>query len=371
MSEALRKNLGQAVLTMMDPRQPNNEVVQAITSVYTLMEAMTDLSGMEGSLPRAKELDAGMALSPIKAAECILDFNRTRMLLVGLCHAIADKRKELGRAVKVLEIGSGPFAPILACAATLFKPEDFQFVVNDIFPENMDLAVDLMTDLGLQDYLIGTMPGDALKTDFTGFQPDIIFCEIMHRALLHEPQAAISMEMGRQFGSRVLFLPERTEVTAATFDAATKRGRQELGRMVTLDATSRELARRMGPEQMQEATFVSKRFRGPANDVDQVVALETAVQVYRGFHISPNTSVITDTIAGERAVPPRGFGPEGLPRGYQIDLQMGGNRARCSVESGLPFDIASIMQTGDGKDPIYLDGAEIAEKVRRRQGLNR
>ena len=364
MPESLREQLDESVLTSIDPKATNQEIIRSLVNAYILMETITDLDDAVGSYSCGpKKLDSGVAIDPQMAAHCMLDFNRTRAFTLGLCKAVIDLRQQLGRTVRVLDIGSGPFAAIPTMLATLLGPEVFRFLATDVNPGAMEILKCLLKDLGLESHLIDAKTCNALHTDFIGFAPDIIICEVMHQALLHEPQALMTAVMGSQFGSSVLFLPERVEVTAATFDAATKKKRRELGRMITLDSLYRERARGKSFRRLQEELFVQRCFETHPMQEPSIVALETEVQVYERFGIPKDTSIITDTItnAGKKGV----LHPRPFNATIQIDLPPGHNSARCAYAGQFPFTIDEVMQRADGKDPIYIAGAEMVAKARK------
>lgn len=167
------------------------------------------------------ELSEGVAISPIQAAMCAGDFQRTAVFLRGLHAAIEEAvERRSSVPVRILYAGSGPYAMLAVPLMTVFPPEAVRFTLLDMHPVSIESAKSVVHRLGLdgsvEAYVLAdaceyTIPSDSL--------PDIIVSETMSTALEKEPQVAIMRHLLGQAPDAVI-VPESVRVDAFLVDTS-------------------------------------------------------------------------------------------------------------------------------------------------------
>ncbi len=163
----------------------------------------------------------GLAISPMQAALCAGEEQRTAIFLRGLHDAIAEAIEAKSvEPVRVLYAGSGPYAALAAPLMAVFPPDNVQFTILDIHPASIESAKSVIHRLGLdlsvEEYVIAdachyTIPDDTI--------PDIILSETMSTALEKEPQVAIMRHLLGQAPDAVI-VPESVRVDAFLVDTS-------------------------------------------------------------------------------------------------------------------------------------------------------
>jgi hypothetical protein len=163
----------------------------------------------------------GLALSPAMAAQCAADSTRTVVFIRGLYAAIQQARKSMpGRPIRVLYVGSGPYALLATPQMTMFSPEEVQFIVNDIHEPSIISAKSVVGRLGLDQSVTDFSILDALDYRIAPeHRPDVIVMEIMTAALESEPQVAITRHLIVQ-APKAILVPEVITVDAYWINVA-------------------------------------------------------------------------------------------------------------------------------------------------------
>ncbi len=163
----------------------------------------------------------GLAISPLQAAMCAGEEQRTALFLRGVHDAIAEA-VELNstRPVRVLYAGSGPYATLAVPIMTLFPTEKVRFTLLDIHPVSIASAKSVVRRLGLDGSVKEFVTADAcdysIPHDAT---PDIILSETMSTALEQEPQVGIMRHLLGQAPDAVI-IPESVQVDAYLVDTS-------------------------------------------------------------------------------------------------------------------------------------------------------
>ena len=155
-------------------------------------------------------LPEGTAINPLAAAGCVKDGPRTLAFMRGFDQAVTTLRQLLGRRVKTLYLGSGPFATAALAAMRHHSPRILELDFLDIHPQSTDNLELLLPRLKFQKFIGQIITANALEYDFPDAPYDLIMGETMHHAMLYEPQIAV-MEAAKQalHPDHGLMLPER------------------------------------------------------------------------------------------------------------------------------------------------------------------
>ncbi len=250
---------------------------------------------LSGASPRAVKGTGrigshGVAISPSQAAECLLDARRTTVFLKALNAACKTELKEKEGRIHLLEAGSGPTPLSVLYAAT--NPDRFTVTAVDLSSASLDYAQRLATAIGVK---LNAVYANLTEDFECHDQPDVILAEVMDRALLSEPQGAVTVALARKFGDRPIFLPESVTVEALLNKSFVGSNLHSLGPIVKVDRGFREEARR-STRPIRDHMGVRREFTVPKGWEHGSLVLRTTVQVYGDqgeYRIDPNTSIIT------------------------------------------------------------------------------
>jgi len=164
--------------------------------------------------------DKGKAISPVKAAHCLLEVMRTSKFLRGINTALQRLiKKNPGKRILILYAGCGPYATLITPLTTIFSPAEIGICLLDINETSLAAVQQLYNALKLNDYVTEYIHADATlyKTETA---PDMIISETMLNALAKEPQVAIMMNLVPQLSEKGVFIPESITVTASLLSPA-------------------------------------------------------------------------------------------------------------------------------------------------------
>ncbi|MBN9296623.1 MAG: hypothetical protein J0I41_06400 [Filimonas sp.] len=161
-------------------------------------------------------LPSGKAVSPIRAAHCLLEHQRTRTFIRGIYKAILQLKKDFpGEQLHILYAGCGPYATLLTSFTRLFSSNEIRFHLLDVNAVSLTAVEQMYTALGLSDYVAEYICTDAttyqLPTDHT---THLIISETMLNALRKEPQVDIMLNLVPQLEEKALFVPEDITISA-------------------------------------------------------------------------------------------------------------------------------------------------------------
>jgi SAM-dependent methyltransferase len=167
-------------------------------------------------------LGDGKAISPLGAARCVREYRRTAVFLQAMDAALREAFERFpGETIHVLEAGCGPLAPLALPFALRFPEERVVFTLLDLHPVAIEGARRVVKTLGLQKSIRNYLVADAITLRFADAdRPHVIACEVLLRALVREPQVAVTLNLAPQLRPGGIFLPQRIDVDAALFDAS-------------------------------------------------------------------------------------------------------------------------------------------------------
>jgi predicted RNA methylase len=224
-------------------------------------------------------LPSGKAISPIKAAFCLLEFQRTAVFIRSINKAISKLQSLFpGERIHILYAGCGPYATLLTPFTTRFTANEIAFHLLDINEVSLEAAKKLYKGLGIEDYVAEWICADAttykLPEDKT---IHLVISETMLNALRKEPQVDIMLNLIPQMHEKALFIPENITVTAQLLD-----NRKEIDRNIEPHLT---------PERINLGTLYSigrEEYEPP-----QQVVIEIPQQIQNFKHLNLLTDIIT------------------------------------------------------------------------------
>ncbi len=201
-----------------------------------------DLAGIDGSdktqrrhLPTA----GGQAIGTFLAAACVKEVRRTQRFCRALFKAVsAAVASRPGRPVHVVYAGVGPFAALALPTMRQFPPEEVQFTLLEVNPKSLEMLRHVIHALELEPSVRRAELCDATTWRVPDEAVDIVISETMNQALQREPQAGIMLNLRRQLGDSVVFIPEAVEVRLA-WQRRPGSPTEDLGELLNFDREER------------------------------------------------------------------------------------------------------------------------------------
>lgn len=178
------------------------------------------LSGLfEGGLGHSPLGENGL-LNSTSALSCVFrEPLRTQLYQGAVLDAVRTclERKDVCR---VLYIGTGPAASLLLHTMSQVNPEEVSVTFLEGHKNSFRLLNYLIYAGGFHDFVDETFLVDARNsgiTDRIGSNFDVVVTETMAQALLYEPQAAITLNLGEEVLSEGgVWLPQRVRISLET-----------------------------------------------------------------------------------------------------------------------------------------------------------
>ena len=239
---------------------------EAAIGLHALCAAATGIGGDadDGNVDAGTMLPSGVALDPASAGLCTIQYPRTAAFLRGVLRAVKEAQARFpGRRIEVLYAGCGPFAPLAIPLMTRFSADEVRFTLLDIHQESLDAARLLVERYGFSAHVREYVKADAAVYRHPAEEPlHIVVTETMQRALMREPQVAVTLNLAPQLCAGGILLPERITVDACLYCPATEfsfaggesseptpkgeRVRVPLGKLIELDMASVPLLKNSG-----------------------------------------------------------------------------------------------------------------------------
>lgn len=222
----------------------NSGPLQLRDATLALMAELAEASGLSDESNAAADnqetmLPSGKAISPVSAASCVRDYPRTCAFLRGVDAAVRTAQTRFEGRIHLLYAGCGPYATLALPLARRFTPSELGVTLVDIHPRSLESARACFAAMGCSDYLMDTHCGDAASYQHLGAPFHLVVTETMQRALVKEPQLAISANLAPQLPPGGLLVPELIKISLVGLDPRTEFG---------LDAAAQRIRFPLHPE---------------------------------------------------------------------------------------------------------------------------
>ncbi len=259
-----RARLSQIAHALLADDAGPGEARQAAQALFELCAALGGLDvGPAAAAGDEARLPGGVAIAPLSAARCILDFARTRCFLRAVAAAIGLAQARFGLPVEVLYAGSGPFAPLLFPLTTLLPAGCARFTLLDAHAEAVACVGRLARAFEAERWLASVGVADACVWRAPR-APHVIVAEVMQAGLEREPQVALTQALGAQLAPGGLFVPEQVTLTLCLADLSREFGLAATPARAPLGELLRLRADETWPTPEPSARFVAPDFDGPA-----------------------------------------------------------------------------------------------------------
>lgn len=274
----------------------------AYTPLHELLSALCELTDFDLHPDIFLDTDAtytanGKAVSPIVAARCAEDIERSRVFMRGVFRAIADRVAE-GKKVELLYAGTGPFGLLILPALAHFSSAQLQVTLLDIHRRSLDCLQKVISCFDASSLI------SAIEcTDATTWIPpselrfDIVLSETMKHLLQQEPQVKVFSHLQQFLAPDGILIPEEISLKAWLTDrppslacvSQTRTSKQlYLGEFFKLN---RDTAKRL---RNGENALLSARFQVPQEAYSfPHLKLTTDIRVYGEHMLVENQSQLT------------------------------------------------------------------------------
>lgn len=201
---------------LLDDNQSDDELEIAIKNLATLFEGYSIINKeQDESFFIESTLPNGLALSPEKAAKCILEPLRVAYFLRGIYKAIKDTLKSFSKPIHILYAGSGPYATLIVPLLPFFSSKEIQVSILDYHQLSLDSVKSIVESFGFNDYIKGYIQADAAIYKHPKDSPiHIVVSETMTASLQQEMQVPITLNLAPQLIEGGIFVPENISVKA-------------------------------------------------------------------------------------------------------------------------------------------------------------
>ncbi|MBD3156520.1 hypothetical protein GF369_01700 [Candidatus Peregrinibacteria bacterium] len=285
MKEYLTEQLEETAQHIIEPPSSKKTRVSIIKLFHELEDAIEqDLWEHQEHITTPK----GSCIAPVEAAHCMLDTERTTIFIQGIYAAIKTlQEKHPYKTLSIAYMGCGPFATLALPLTHHFSSQEIQFTLVDIQEGALQCVQKLIEQLDLTEYFPTIVHHDA-ATYTPSSTPDLVISEAMGRALLYEPQLAIS-ENAKQFASdSTIIIPQ--EISLSVLLHKTKNDHRRPVDLGTFFTVSKDTPT-TDPDHIIEGDVTLKD--NLHSDLPYHVCIATRVRVFQSHVLHPDDSLIT------------------------------------------------------------------------------
>jgi hypothetical protein len=129
------------------------DIYDAVHQLHNLFAPITHISA--GSVEDQDIYQpSGKAISPTKAAHCLLEFQRTTKFIRGIYKAILQLQADYpDTIINILYAGTGPYATLVTPLTAVFSVQQVAFYFLDINEISLNAVKNLYNELGLSAYV--------------------------------------------------------------------------------------------------------------------------------------------------------------------------------------------------------------------------
>ncbi|MBC8424809.1 hypothetical protein H8E07_11860 [bacterium] len=213
----LGARLRAAADTLLSPDCYPGELLDAAHALHEILADLAEWDDQSDEAAQQIELDAGVAIAPVDAARCILDFRRTAAYLRGTLAAITAAGADTDGPVEVLYAGCGPLAPL--AVALCHRAPRARFWPVDIHRNATESVHRLVSRAGYEEQFGDIVRADAARHRWPA-AGHVAIAEVMQKALEKEPQIAVAANLATQLRPGGVLVPERISLDVQLLDPA-------------------------------------------------------------------------------------------------------------------------------------------------------
>ncbi len=219
-TEENKKILFEITKDLIAEKKDYPKLKYAIEKLKQLVERISGLKKDALSNSENIALPSGQAIGPKWAGMCLEDLMRTYAFINGIHKAIKKvKGKNSKKPVTVLYAGTGPYATLILPLLSHYKPSELQLVLIEVNPISIESLKQVFKGLDANCYIKAIYQCDASNFRIPSeIDADILIIECMQRALLKEPQVAITYNLLSQMKKETILIPENISLHLSLID---------------------------------------------------------------------------------------------------------------------------------------------------------
>lgn len=169
-------------------------------------------------------LNNGEFLSPKTAAGSILDYVRTTKFLRGIKKAIDYQLNILGKnKIVIMYAQPGPYAELILPLLPLYKNNQLSINIIGFHKQSIDAVHSLISHFELNDYFDEIINDDPMQYERNNVNKfDLLIIETIQKALITEPQIALTNHFSKFLADDGSLIPEQIKVSASLADLPTE-----------------------------------------------------------------------------------------------------------------------------------------------------
>lgn len=282
-------SLAQTILT------ENSHPGKLRSACYELYDFFCEIAEFDDSeedpnIQNGTILSSGKAISPVNAARCLWDFQRTSQFLRGVLAAIIELKKRFSNdQIEIVYAGCGPFAPLITLLLSKFSPEELNLTLLDYHQYSITTVKKIFQKLDYDKF-----NAEFIQTDATTYlhprKLHLVVSETMQNSLVNETQTAITLNLAPQLCENGVFVPQSIYVELCLANFGKEFGERErinIGKILELDAEKNR--------QKPETRFLPVLLEIPieAKNKDLQMMLLTKIQIFDSFKLDDYDSAIS------------------------------------------------------------------------------
>ena len=150
---------------------------------------------------------------------CLRDPVRTGTFAAGLLQAVQHARRQFpSERIRVLYAGTGPFATLSLLCCPFLSPAEVGFTVLDVHQNSLDQVRCIYDALEYHSFIDDLVCADVTSWEHDGPPFHVAVAEVMQRALMKEPQVAVTGQICSMLHPKGLLVPQRIALELSLFD---------------------------------------------------------------------------------------------------------------------------------------------------------
>ncbi len=278
--------LREATATLLDRRAGPAALKRCADEIRERLSLLTGITDSAAGDIHDRSLPFGRAIGPWKAAACAMDFMRTAAFMRGVDDAIREARQRTSGPLEIVYAGTGPFALLLLPVLLHRDASPMRITMLDAHVRSCVVLRRLMSTLGLDSIRHAVICADA--AEYRHPSPiDVAIVEVMQRALLHEPQVAVTLNLASQMHGSGILVPAEVNVHLGPVAA------DDVGNVVPGDGLQLVLSLSRATSKSLPAALASGVTLDIRSRRDRTLGLFTSITTYGEHSIGCNQSSLT------------------------------------------------------------------------------
>ncbi len=237
-------------------------------------------------------LPKGKAIGTFWAGVCVKEFMRTKRFIRGIFFGIKKAQEKFpDRTIHILYAGTGPFGTLMLPLTTVFTSKEIKFTLLEINHNSIEKLKNTIRAFEAEEYVEEIIQCDATEYKAEANKPiHMIITETMQRALVKEPQVAITLNLVPQMVEGGILIPQSVNVEAALIDP-----KRDSERMLGVEGADQDYFYPLGKVfELNKNMAAEEREEGKAFQAVEINVPETVEKRYKRMNLLTNIQVFDE-----------------------------------------------------------------------------